>query len=239
VLFALISLIKDWAPWVLLASFPSVLNLVIAVQDLQRESKRLPFFNPCACWGFWIFCLVQLLLPAIAFWLFFSIDKKPSIDLVLYIKAGLFGVGFNAFVNNSVQVGPIGFNVKAFYDVFIGIAIEMILAKEASRTAIFWATLTSEFSNSDTKFEPALDFLTQYVKTSAALDSSLKSDARTSIMQQHEELIKTAKRKKLAPQKADAIVNAIKQIIRRCDLPHALHEFGCTQTLDKCFKKKP
>jgi hypothetical protein len=212
--------------------------MVIAVQDLQRKSNRLPFFNPYLCLGFWTFCLVQLLLPAFAFWLFFSIDKKPSIDPALYIKAGLFGIGFNTFINNSTQIGPIKFDIKPFYDLIIGISIDKILSKETSRTAIFWLRLKTEFSNSSTNFQLAIDFLTHYVKSNAALDDSLKSSTRDSLTQEYEKLIATAKRKKVASEKANAIVSAISQIVKRRDLPDALRECGCTQTLDEFFGKK-
>ena len=88
-------------------------------------------------------------------------------------------------------------------------------------------------------FEVVFSYLTESVRINATFNKWLKDDNRDKLTQEHDGLITSAKKKKDPNQKAEATVNAIKQIIKREALPDALKKIGCTRTLDQFFKKNP
>ena len=233
----MLSTINNWLPWILLTCIPAFFNLIVSIPDFLQCTRQLPFFSPLRHLGFWVWCLFQLLLPAIFFWFIFLINQKPQIDFSLCIKAGLFGVAFVAIINCSTKIGSIGLSIKPFYTALTGIAINMILSQEAERTTSFWTTLEKELNSGNVDLESVLIYLNSYIESSATFDNLLKDEQRDKLTTEYKELLEKAKGKSLTHEKNQAIVNVIKQVLRNHDLPKALQKVGCTKTYDQYYKK--
>lgn len=232
---------KEWIPWIFLLCIPSLLHLLSSLDGFWRECRQLPFFRFWQHTGFWLWCLFQLILPSLAFWFMFSIDKKPAIDGFLYIKAGLFGIGFFGFVNATPQIGPVVINIKSYYNVFLKIALAMILKKESGRSAEFWREFENELLNLQIdNIIYGLSFLESYINADATFNKSLKDSEIDKLTEEHLRLLNLAKRKKPRVEQSKAIINIYKQVIRNQDYSKALKAFNCLQTLnhyDKNLRK--
>ncbi|KAB8317587.1 hypothetical protein SD81_020110 [Tolypothrix campylonemoides VB511288] len=83
------------------------------------------------------------------------------------------------------------------------------------------------------------NYLDNYIETNATFDKSLSEDERDNLTEEHRNLVKKAKRKKLREEQTKALVNIFKQVVRRQHLPQALKAFNCTKTVNTYFQTTP
>ncbi|HCF30289.1 MAG TPA: hypothetical protein DEV81_24520, partial [Cyanobacteria bacterium UBA11049] len=129
---------------------PGILNLLQAGYDLSenRQIKSYPFFRPWRSPGFWLWLLLQISFPSIAFYLFFPLDSL-KIDILMYVKAALFGICFAELMNSTTS--SVIISIQTHYNFVIKIAYWMIENEQGSTSRRFWYDFQTELSRQNSQ----------------------------------------------------------------------------------------
>jgi hypothetical protein len=122
---------------------PGMMNLLNSQHEFKLKVARYPIFKAQRSVGFWVWLIVQLILPSVLFLLLFSELNSPRNDflsfLKLYIQAMLVGIGFVGAVNSTTYLGELGvLNIKSLYCFFLKICFQLIDNEEDNRNSLFW-----------------------------------------------------------------------------------------------------
>jgi len=211
-----------WWPWLLVAALPGLLNTGVAVDELFKECRRLPFFQPHLSWGFWLWVGLQFSIPTLLFALLFDVAARPAIGWDLVGQALTFGLGFVAILNSRTDIADLPtLDIKRLYNLLVAYARDQIAAGQTGKTTAFWSEVSTELLATEQAFQAGFEYLALYTE----LDLSLGDEER----QQAQRRIAQA----MALEDRAAQVNAILSLldVRRRDLPVALARFGISAAL--------
>jgi hypothetical protein len=216
------NLILQWFPWIPPLLLSGIFNLLVAYQKLYRDF-RSPFFNPWLSFGFWLWVLIQLGLPALVFCFYGKIFSKPTVDFSLYWTAIQVGFFSPIFVNADADLGFTNFPVDKFYAFFNDLADNLISAGQTGRLADFTVDLKQELQRSS-NLDEGLDWLKGYFQRDFILRKNPEYLS---------ELVAEVERALEKPSKDEKVNAAIalifQSVIRPKDYPKACRRFGCSQ----------
>ncbi len=212
------TLLLAWWPWILVALIPGIFNVLVAYKRLDKECQFYPFFRPYQSFGFWIWLLINLILPALTFWMLYSVATKPAINPDLVTKAIVLGLVFTALVNAYVDTGFFGVDLKQFYSFLTGLAYGPIAAGQNLRSTNFWIDFQTELSQGNQNLEEILDFLEEYLLNDVSLTVEDKQNYQKQI----------AQARTVTPRREQVKIIKSLMFIRRRDLPTVLKRFGCS-----------
>ncbi|MEM8639137.1 MAG: hypothetical protein AAGG51_10030 [Cyanobacteria bacterium P01_G01_bin.54] len=224
--------IQLW-PYLLIAAIPGFINLVAALQELDKRCRSLVFFQPSLSPGVAVWALLQISAPSILFWYTFKLgSQRPPIDATLVFEAFGLGVGFVALLNATTEVGTIPLKLKPIYSFFVEIAYDLIAKKQTRQTAFFWRSVIIKLDScEDSDLEAGLAFAKEYFLRDISLteDEQRAYQNRFNAIKQQGPLTETAQ--------VESIVTLLGDVIRRDDLKLALQQFGFSpETVDELFK---
>ncbi|NJL41516.1 MAG: hypothetical protein HC899_36095 [Leptolyngbyaceae cyanobacterium SM1_4_3] len=136
----------DWLLIAIVTALAGTLNLLVAFQELEKTREELLFLEPLKSPGFWLWVMVQMSFPALAFllWVTDFFTAIPVVDVMLFVKAVGAGFGFAAFLNARTEVGFISLNLKSIYTRLLELGYKSIIAQEVLRTNRFLRELEEE-----------------------------------------------------------------------------------------------
>lgn len=222
--------VSTWWAWLAIAAIPGGLNILVAVDELFKECRRLPFFKPYLSPGFWLWAFFQFIIPAVLFWLLVGLQAKPAIDLKLLGQALGFGLGFVVVLNSRTDISALPtIDIKQLYSLLIKYARNLIADRQTGQTAEFWADVEAELRQGGSDFQAGYQYLAQYFEQ----DVSLTADEK----QRYQERLKLAQSQSKRDEQVKAILNLLE--VRRSDLPVALRRFGTSEPLiQRYFPKR-
>jgi hypothetical protein len=151
-----VSFFFGWWPWLLVATVPGILNILVAMDELFKECRRLPFFQPYLSPGFWLWVFLQFSIPAGLFWLLFSLSAQPTINWELLGKALAFGSGFVVLLNSRTDIAALPtVDIKKLYNLLIKFARDQIADRQTGKTTAFWSDIEQALNQSATIFRMA------------------------------------------------------------------------------------
>ena len=209
-----------------IALIPGIVNLLAAFDELDKQAKFLVFFRPSRSLGFWLWLLVQLLLPGVLFWYWLDLPNKSIDDFdtkFIIEEAVAKGLIFIAVVNSSVEIGSLPINIKTFYNAVIQQIFRLIDRRQAAVTSEFW----TEFEEALLASEPGdlqrgLKYLENYFTRGLRLPQE-KKDYREKLQKVRDESDRE--------RKVSALIDVMD--VRRRDLTRALGWFHCQALKDK------
>jgi hypothetical protein len=214
--------VSAWGAWLAVAALPGVLNIFVAIDELLKECRRLPFFQPQLSPGFWLWAFFQFTIPAGLFWLLTGLQNRPVVDLTLWGQALGFGLGFVVVLNSRTDISSLPtVDIKQLYNLLIKYARNQIATRQTGKTARFWADLTDDLKQSTADFDSGFQYLALYFDEDVSLTAEEK--------QRYQERIKLAQAEVPRAQQVKAIRNLLE--VRRRDLPEALRRFGGSESL--------
>ena len=154
-------MILEWLPWVAIAAIPGLFNITAAFEELNERCKLLPFFDPIATPGVWIWVIIQFFFPGVLFWGAASLGNQPDITLRLLSEAAIFGIGFIAVLNANIRIGANTIPIKSTYTFFVNIAYRIIAYNQDDRVYEFWLDMQDALETS-ADLSRGLDFLHEY-----------------------------------------------------------------------------
>ena len=99
-------------PWLTIAAIPGALNLSIALKELDKQCRSLPFFEPYKSIGFWFWVFLQIGFPSVCFWLDSDLTSQPTTYQKLVMQSLLFGLSFITIFNAEAKIGDQTYNIK-------------------------------------------------------------------------------------------------------------------------------
>jgi len=217
-----VSFFSQWWPWLLVTTVPGILNILVAIDELFKKCRRLPFFQPHLSPGFWLWAFLQFSIPAGLFWLFFNLSARPSINLELLGKALTFGSGFVVLLNSRTDISALPtVDIKKLYNLLIKFAKDQIADRQTGKTTAFWSDVESTLASSGSNFKDGFDYLALYFEVDVSLTDEEK--------QQYQKRIQEARAMADRNQQIKAIRNLLE--VRRKDLPEALRRFRVSEAL--------
>ncbi|MGF1567591.1 MAG: hypothetical protein ACFCVD_05915 [Nodosilinea sp.] len=215
--------LANWGDLVLLAAIPGGLNIFVAMDELFRECRRLPFFQPYRSPGFWLWAFLQFTIPAVMFWLLVSLQQQPAVDLNLLGQALGFGLGFVVVLNSRTDIAALPtVDIKQLYNLLVKYAYRQIANSQTGQTTAFWADVETTLEQNPAGFKDGLRYLALYFDQDISLTEEEK--------QRYQTRIKDA----MGLATEEEQVKAIRQLlgeVRRRDLPGALGRFGVAEAL--------
>ncbi|MEM9451381.1 MAG: hypothetical protein AAGA75_22995 [Cyanobacteria bacterium P01_E01_bin.6] len=154
-------IILEWLPWMAIAAIPGLVNIAAAFEELNERCKLLPFFDPIATPGVWVWGIIQFFFPGILFWGAASLGMRPEITLRLLGEAAIFGIGFIAVLNANIRIGANIIPIKSTYTFFVNIAYRIIAYNQDDRVYEFWLDVQDALETS-ADLSRGLDFLQEY-----------------------------------------------------------------------------
>lgn len=151
----------EWFPWLAIAAIPGLFNIIAAFEELNERCKLLPFFDPIATPGVWVWGTIQFFFPGILFWGTASLGSQPTITLRLLGEAAVFGIGFIAVLNANIRIGTNTIPIKSAYTFFVNIAYRIIAYNQDDRVYEFWLDVQDALETS-ADMSRGLDFLQEY-----------------------------------------------------------------------------
>jgi len=207
------------APYILLACVAGAVNIANAWKQLSYDCRFLVFFRPAAAFSFYIWSIVQFVVPAVCAWVLLAFGTRPSIDIQLIVKVIGFGILFVALMNATTEVAGLEIDhVRRFYRAVIGYAKNGIAARETARTAVFWQSCKADWA-AVPSLENGFAFLRDYIEQDISLAPEVKRATLDGID-------KVA----AVPDRGLQVVQLIGLLaVRRRDLPTILQHFGYSE----------
>lgn len=231
----------DWLPWVAIALLPGGCNAIVAYQELIYQCRFIPFFTPHKSLGVWLWGIIQVLIPAIAFWLIFKLVAKPSINLQLFGKAILFGVAFSILCNTEITLNGQKYAIKSGYSFLVQIAFNLIRSSsQAKRATFFWdeleASLKKELENNRLYLPSGLRALENYFMLENTLSVETRG-IRDKRLEKIRERIDKINQEADLRQKAKGIKRLLQEAEHKELIP-LLQAFHCEEALLKKYFPK-
>jgi hypothetical protein len=213
-------------------------NVIIAYQDLADRCRFIPFFAPHKLLGFWIWVLIQGLVPVMPFWLIFNLTAQPNINPQLVVKAALFGLGFPILCNAEIPLGGQKYSLKSGYSFLVKIAFNLILRSNQRERAIqFWdeleASLKKGLENNRLYLRSGLKALENHFMPSTEVFGE-SADARNKTLKEIYERLDKINQESNLLQKAKAIKRLLQKVEHQ-DLILILRQFHCDEELLKKY----
>ncbi len=222
--------ILDWLPYIGTAAIPGLFNIFVAFEELNKQCQFLPFFEPRKSSGFWLWAVIQFLLPSVLFWFTASLSSQAAINPRLLAEAIGFGLGFLALLNARTEIGdfpPV--DIKAIYALCVRFAFWQISSSQTRRAADFWTDFERELNQESDKINKGLNYLKNYF----TFDLSLTQQEE----QAYKEELDRA-RTNTQPEEQAKAIRSLMAGVRRQDLPKVLPRFNCSDDfLKKYFPK--
>lgn len=213
--------VLDWVLIVAIALFSGIFNLPIALRKFNEISKSLLFFAPLRSPGFWLWLVVQLLIPTLVFLLwatnFFS--EKPPVNFILFVESVGIGFGFTAFLNARTETGFLRLDIKGIYDWLLRLSLELIAAQETRRTKNFLRALERELKQPYADLIEGLRDLRAYFIADISLDAATKEKFLDTINQ--------ALTTRQLEKRIEVVQNLLPEV-RQQDLIDTLQRFNCS-----------
>jgi hypothetical protein len=224
-----VNFFSQWWPWLLVTAVPGILNILVAIDELFKKCRRLPFFQPQLSPGFWLWSFLQFSIPAGLFWLLFSLNARPDINLDLWGKTLAFGMGFVVVLNSRTDIAALPtVDIKKIYDSLIFFAMKKIADRQTGKTTAFLSDVENDLKNSASTFQDGFDYLALYFD----LDISLTVDEK----KEYQKRVQEARTMSDFTEQIKAILNLLE--VRRKDLPEALQRFGVSKALIRRYFPK-
>ena len=152
--------ISNLTPYVISASISGCINALIAWHKLEKRCRYLLFYQPLKTFIFWIWLLMQILIPAVFFWFMVikACPEKPHIDVGLITNVLVYGIFFQLFSDTTEKLGITPVNVIIPLTWFDSFFYQKLLSKERVRSSIFWNNLAQELTNI-TDLSPGINYL--------------------------------------------------------------------------------
>lgn len=228
----MLDFLETWWPWLTIAAIPGALNLSIALKELDKQCRSLPFFEPYKSIGFWFWVFVQIGFPSVCFWYDSDLTSQPTTYQKLVIQSLLFGLSFITIFNAEAKIGDQTYNIKErTYKVLVGFAYDWIAKKQTSKTARFWTEIEAKLNEqqNEQNFDAGLRYLSNYFIEDIALEDSIKASRAEQI-----------KKATLAQDNLEtiAVIKSLLRTVHRKHLPEALYDFGCSDLCQKYFPNR-
>ena len=217
--------ILDWLLIGLASLIAGIFNLSVALKQFRELSKGLIFFQPWRSVGFYVWVLVQMLLPAIVFllWVTEFFEVQPQLEFMLFLKAVGVGVGFTAFLNARTETGFLTIDIQSIYKNLSSFGFELIARQETLRTSRFRVSLEKELQHSYITLEEGLRNLRAYFQA----DLSLKLSERVTERQQLLDDIDRALKSDQSSEKIKVSIRLLLDDVRQNDVMPLLKRFCC------------
>jgi hypothetical protein len=224
-----VSFFSSWWPWFCVTAVPGILNILVAMDELFKECRRLPFFQPYLSPGFWLWAFLQFSIPAGLFWLLFSLSSQPAIGWELLGQALSFGLAFVVVLNSRTDIAALPtVDIKRLYNLLVKYARNQIADRQTGKTTAFWSDVEQALNKSATNFKDGFDYLALYFE----VDLSLTAEEK----QAYQQRVQEARALRDRTQQIKAIRNLLD--VRRRDLPEALCRFGVSEDLIRRYFPK-
>lgn len=211
--------------YLILAFISGCINAFVAWRKFKKRCRYLLFYQPLKTIIFWIWLLIQILIPAVFFW-FMVIEvcpEKPSLNLQLVTDVLVYGLFFQVFSDATETLGVTRVNVIIPLNWFDSFFYEELQAKERVKISIFWNHLRQELENS-TDLSSGIN----YLKNDYFDKIFLGTEQEYQYFQNQLTEIKQESNIKLQSQAL--LSTCFKGIIPRQDLPEVLKQFNVAET---------
>jgi hypothetical protein len=221
--------LQDWLPWLQVLFACGLINVIIAYQKFY-ERARSPFFKPWRFFGFYLWLLIEMILPAGFFWFYGKIFTKPTITPELYVNAISAGFFFTLLVNSNSDLGFVSFSIDKWYGRMQQLVDNRIAAKQTSKITRFKRELRQHLLQNPMLIPEALGYLKDYVES----DISQKRDEqrRNNLIEQIQAALKNADTLK----QIEATSGIAEQVLRPNDYPDWLNNLRAPQPLLRSLK---
>jgi hypothetical protein len=218
-----VNFLATWWPWLAIAAISGGVNILVAIDELFKECRRLPFFQPYRSTGFWLWVAFQFSIPAILAWFLLGLTPQPPITLALAGRALGFGLGFVVVLNSRTDIAALPtVDIKKFYTLLVQYAKTQIADQHTGKTTAFRGAVKAELKQQLGQFPNGFEYLKDYFDIDIALTPDEKKQYQTEIA-----LVEA----KATPEEQVKAAWSLLEKVRRRDLPAALRRFGCSETL--------
>lgn len=218
--------------YIVLAFIAGCINAFVAWQKLKKRCRYFLFYKPFKTVIFWIWLLIQILIPAVFFW-FMVIEvcpEKPSLDIQLMTDVLVYGIFFQVFSDTTETLGITAINVIIPLTWFDRLFYDEVKEKERRNISNFWHNLRQ-------KLEQQTDLSSgiNYLKDDYFDRIFLGTEQEYQYFQN--KLGEIKQENNINIQSKELVSTCFKGIIPRKDLPEVLRQFNLPdEFIDQYFK---
>jgi hypothetical protein len=216
--------LSNLVPYVILAIISGCINAFVAWQKLQKRCRYFLFYQPLKTVIFWIWLLMQIVIPAVFFW-FMVIEvcsEKPSLNIQLITDVLVYGIFFQVFSDTTETLGITAVNVIIPLTWFDRFFYDEVKAKQRRQITDFWHDLRQEL-----KQKTDLSSGINYLKDDYFDRLFLGTEQEYQYFQN--KLAEIKQESDINLQSKELISTCFKGIIPRQDLPEILKKFNLSQ----------
>ncbi len=225
--------ISNLIPYITLATISGFINAFIAWQKLEKRCRYLLFYQPLKTFIFWVWLLIQILIPAVFFW-FMVIEacaEKPSLNFQLITDVLVYGIFFQLFSDTTETLGITPVNIIIPLNWFDRFFYDKLKGKERAKISKFWNDLKQEL-----KKLPDLSLGLDYLKDDYFDEIFFNQNVQEYQYFQNQ-LAAIKQQNDITLQSKELVSTCFKGIIPRQDLPEVLKQFNLPQNfIDEYFK---
>ncbi len=211
-------------PYVILGIFPGVIHFYNAWQKFKQKCRYYIFFQPLKTFLFWVWLLIQILVPALIYWWIFitTCEQKPNINLNFVFKVVIYGICFSSLFTNIERMALIPVNLSIVVDWVDNLLKDDLLSQERVKTANFWSNLEKQMKNLELdNLSSGINYLKRHYFDQGFFNENLKEYQyfQNQLEEISQDLEKNTQCEKL-------ISICLKEVIPRQDLPDVLKQFN-------------
>ncbi len=137
--------------YIILGIITGIINAWNAWQKLKQKCRYYIFFQPLKTFLFWVWLLIQILVPALIYWWIFitTCVEKPNINLNFFFKVVIYGICFSSLFTNIEKMALIPVNLSILVDWIDNLLQDKLRSKGRVKTANFWSDLETELKQLD------------------------------------------------------------------------------------------